>query len=452
MGLWLSELINGKVFTKTCKYIIGVGLPMKFTYDDFKDYLSRVSKLYTLTLNFIRYYDNVVKQANGKNVHELQEDIRNMVLSGLKPDGEYTENAYALFVKDFMGLYIEDPKLYVSKLKLEAKPNVKVLVEETRFIEFVRLLNKVSKFIMDKAKELNLSSIDAGIQESNTKQQNIEDLIAELIKTSYDLSVGVNAFSTGVWGLRKITPQYMKKAYENVSEDLLKVLGLSKLLNIKEYEIWGFPDYFTKCMLYEKLVTVYTGYHYYAYYLSINGIPVLSESLREVRTTAIEPKTLGGAICILNEIIWRYTNLLHGILSKWYEGVVNVEEEYIEEAWKSLNEIGWGIPEYLKIGVYEVLYADFKNVLVGDVGSSRGSPFKFLVYDEDGAITKYIQWIYRGSYDRSEFSEYKLSQYVLLPELFDEMLPAIFLGVIDVTLYLNDEKALLILVRTKSGG
>jgi len=426
---------------------------MKPTRDEFRDYLRLISKLYTLTSSFIKYYNDVIKQADGKNVYELQEDVRNLVLSGLKPDGEYTENAYALFVKDFMGLSIEDPKLYVSKLKLEVKPNVKVVVEEPRFVEFVQLLNSVSGFIINKAKELDLGGISVSVEEGNVKQQGIENLIAEIIKTSYDLSVGVNIFSTSVWGLRKITPHYMKKAYENIPENLLESLGFSKLMSVKEYEILGFPDYFTKCILYQKYVATSYGSYYYDYYISINGVPALSKTLKEVQTTnPVEPKTLGGAVCILNEIIWRYVDLLYETLSKWYGGSVNVEEKYVEEAWKSLSDIGWSMPEYLKIGTYEGLYAGFKKVLEGSVGSSYGSPFKFLIYDEDGVISKYTQWVYRGSYDRSGFSEYRLSRYILLPELFDDLMPAIFLGVVDTTLYLNDKKALLILVRTKRGG
>ena len=411
---------------------------MKLTYDDFKDYLNRVSKLYTLTLNFIRYYDNVVKQANGRSVHELQEDLRSMVLGGLKPDGEYTENAYALFVKDFIGIYIEDPKLYVSKLMLEAKPNVKVIVKETRFIEFVRLLNKVSKFIMDKAKELNLSNIGAGIKEDDTKQQGIEDLIAELIKTLYDLSVGVNAFSTCVWGLRKITPYYMKKVYEDIPENLLRSLGFSKLMSVKDWELWGFPDYFTKCTINYKYKYIHP-YNCQHICISINGY-----------STTTEFETLGGAICSLNEVIWRYIGLLYEALSRWYEGVVDIERKYVEEAWKSLSEAGWNIPEYLKVGGGKPLYNDLNRVLKYNVYECSQFGPVFLKYNE-GVATQYIEPRCDCAQGCRWFSS-ALPQYITLPELFDDLMPALFLGVADVTLYLNDEKALLILVRTKSGG
>ena len=409
---------------------------MKLTYDDFKDYLSKVNKLYALTRNLIEYYDNVVEQANEKNVHELPKSLRNIIISGLKPDGEYSKNAYALFIKDFIGLYIDDPKLYTSKLRLGVKPNAKIVTKETKFMKFVRLLNKVSKFILNRTRELNLiSNIDTSTEESETKQQSIEELITKLIETSYALSVGVNTFSTSICGLRKITPHYMKKAYENLSEDFLRTLGFSRLVSIREYEIWGFPDYFTICTVHEN------------YYLFINGVVSDSEWIPENlwMTDIIRPKTLGGAICILNETIWRYINLLYDILSKGYKGIINIEEKYVEKAWKSLDDIGWNMPEYMKIGIYERLYSDFRDVLRGRIGSSYGSSFKFLIPDDDGIIKEYIQWVYRGSH--SGFNTYSLSRYILLPELFDDLLPAIFLGVIDVTLYFNNQRALLILVR-----
>ena len=425
---------------------------MSFTHEELKDYLTHVGKLYTLTSTFIKYYNDVIKQANGRMVHELQEDLRNMVLSGLKPDGEYIENAYALFIKDFTGLSIEDPKLYVAKLKVVEKPDVKVIVQENPFIEFALLLNKVSGFIVDKAKELNLGEFSAG--ESGVKQQNIEDLITEIIKTSYEVSVGVHNFPTSVFGLRKITPQYMKKAYGNIPENLLKSLGFSKLMSLKSYELWGFPDYFTKCV-------VYVPYGYRGMF--INGIPARLKVLEEIQTRSIylqtfnpvEPKTLGGAICILNEIVWRYINLLYRTLSKWYENIINLEKKYVEEAWKSLSDSGWrwslpkrsGVPEYL----------EYLKGWLGYYSGSEGGYFRFLIYDEDGLVSKYAEFTssYAGSVFFKEEHILQLSpRYIVLPELFNDLMPAIFVGVVDATLSLDvcsdgchSKKALLILVR-----
>ncbi len=423
---------------------------MKFTYDDLRDYLNRVSRLYALTSNLLDYYNNVIKQVNGKSVDELPEDLKNMVLSGLKPDGEYTENAYALFIKDLVGLYIEDPKLYVSRLKLGTETNVKVVVEETQFVEFVQLLNTISKFVVSKATELNLIDSSAIANEDGAKQQSIEDLITELIKTLYDLSVGVHNFSTGVWGLRKITPHYMKKAYEDLPENLLKLLGFSKLIDVKGYELWGFPDYFTRCALHKRY-EVTTGppyFEYYKYHVFINGVPAVLKQLKGAQlTNFLKPETPGGAICMLNEVTWRYISLLHQTLSKWYEGVIDVEKRYVEEAWRSLNDIGWDIPKYL-----EGLYVRLEEVLLRD---TQDTP-RFLIYDEYGVISKYI-W-YCGYYEiiiwgrrlpPHHLKEQKLQHYILLPELFDDLMPAMFLGVVDVTLCLDSEKALLIVVRAR---
>jgi len=70
-----------------------------------------------------------------------------------------------------------------------------------------------------------------------------------------------------------------------------------------------------------------------------------------------------------------------------------------------------------------------------------------LTVSEKGLRDEYIAWEYKGSYDRSGFFKYKLSNYIVLPELFDDLMPAIFLGVVDTTLYLNNDRALLILIR-----
>lgn len=422
---------------------------MQLSLDDFRSFLADISKLYSITSSIIKYYNEVIKPLNGKNVEELPGELKVAVLGGLKPDGEYAENAYALFIKDFIGLYIEDPKLYISKLKGGVSPSVKIVTGETRFIEFVRLLNNVSGFIINNAKNLGLTHDNVKADKTEIKQLNIEDLITELMNTILNLSIGVNSFSTSIWGLRKITPQYIKKAYGELPKELLKALGFSKLISLKNYVLWGFPDYFTKCILYEKSEQPIPGHGYIEYYITINGLPAISDYLKKnQKFNPVKPGTLGGAICILNEIIWRYVDLLHKDLNKWYKGDINLENEYVGKAWRSLNEVGWNIPEYLKVSNHEYLYADFKESLRGYIGTSYGSPFKFLLYEEDGIIRKYIQWVYRGSYERSGFSTFKLSQYIYLPELLDDLMPAIHLGVVDTTLYLDSRRALLILVRS----
>lgn len=414
---------------------------MGLTYDGFRDYLNRVARLHALTRSFIEHYDSTIRRADGRRVYELREDVRGMVLGGMRPDGEYAENAYALLVKDLVGLYLEDPKLYVSKLRVGARPDVKVVVRETDFVRFVRLLNRISGFVLSRAGELLPGGASRG--EGGAERRGVEELVAELLRASYDLCVGVHGFPTSVWGLRKITPRYLKRAYGNVPEGLLSVLGFSRLWSAGSYELWGFPDYFTRCVVYRDSY----GYTY----MYINGVPVRGAD-------PVKPETLGGAICMLNEVVWRYSSLLRGTLSRWYEGVVDVEGEYVREAWSSLSDIGWHIPDYLTRPDYPAkkLYAPFERALEGVVGTYGGSPFSFLVYDEDGVASKLVVWVYRGSYDRSGFDERRLSRYILLPELFNDLMPAMFLGVVDVTLFLVEEgverRALLVLVRTERSG
>jgi len=395
----------------------------ELTTDDLKDYVSLVRKLYILTSDFINYYDNKIKQSHKKYLYELHADIRDMVLGGLKENCEYTEYAYGLFAEDFLGLSLEDRKLCT-------KPGARVVVKETKFVEYVRLLNKLSKFITDEAtRRLNLSNNES--KENNINQQNIEDLVTEIIKTSYDLSVGVNAFTTGVFGLRKITLEYRKKLYGNIPDDLLNALGFTTLINVKGSEIGGFPDYFT------KIVKLYNEYDR-RYYVYINGVPILSVS-KKINT--IELNTLGGAICTLNESIWRYIDFLYDMLSKWYNGIVNLEKEHIKEAWRSLDDFGWRMPEYLEASYNKynrASYINFREILKAELSDE---PEELLSYNESGII-----------------DDYSLTRSIPLSELFGDLMAAIFLGVIDTTLVLEirtpydkkqTKKSLLIVVRTR---
>lgn len=396
---------------------------MGLTYDELRDYLNSVGRLYELTSSFIKYHNDLIRQANGRMIYELPENIRNVVLSGLRSDGEYVKyvaNSYALFASDFLGICIKNPHPYsdlrVAELAVE-KPNIAVEVGGTSLIEFARLLNKVSKFIIDRAREMNIGSPSA---REGTKVQ-IEDIIEEIIETSYEISVGVHSFTTSIFGLRKITPQYMKKAYGNIPENLLKILGFSKLLNVKDYELWGFPDYFIECIAYRD----------YAYIVNI------PDTLWNFNP---ELKTLGGAICVLNEIIWRYVSNSFSsyrkgyvrspdtALLRWYEGLVNIEEEYAKEAWRLLSDIGWSISEYLSRPPWLFITTSLNWFDELTLPLEQKPCLKFLIYDKAGLISRYIKLFRDGVEERS------IDTPIALSELLDDLMPAIFLGVIDTPL------------------
>ena len=370
-------------------------------------------------------------------------EVQDAVIAGLRSEqfakAYYAQNAYALFVKDFLGLYLEDPNLYVEKLMYEGDvSSINILFEKTLLLRFVEEIHRITSFILRKASDQGLS-----IEPFKPRELRIEEAVEDLLQKAYEVSVGVNRFATVVYGLRKIIPSYMKKLYGDIPQQILEHLGFKTILSMRVLELKGFEDYFTKLMLY---------FHYYSYVDSASVIPRMYESRcifgvvnnvptpqkfiedyinrieDERRRTEVlnhikqfhELTTLGGAICALNEVIWRCIKQLKDVLSKWFKDFIDLESEYVKEAWKTLNSSGWEMPEYLKIfGVN-----DFTSLNID--GRLQSTAWGY-VYDSSGAISKRIAF---AAY-KPEVMECNIS--IPFQRVLYELMPAIMLGVTDLT-------------------
>lgn len=417
---------------------------MSVYFSEFREYIGSVARLYNAASSFLSFYEQLVSEANEKRVDELPDNLRKMVLGGLKSDGEYSPNAYGKFAKEFLGIRLEDPKRYVAELRFTDKPNTRVLVQRPEFIEFVKLVKNVSKFILGRARE-------KGITVKKTERTNVtspRELVLEVLDSALKVSVGVNNFATLVYTIRKTTPSYMKITHSSVPMELLNTLGFAKLLEIGDYSIWGFPDYFTKWTLLckpEPYVRI-APYDYiipYYYYIIVNGVPVLGsppDPIKQHMDKIAVPKTLGGAICMLNEIVWKMLRRLKPLASKWFKNYVSVEDIYVRKAWDSLEEIGWSLPDYVKDK-----YLSSRELESGYISVYRSKNFAISLVCEEGVITSYRIWYYR----KRDLKIGKMEKYVTLPEFFNDMLPAIYLGVVDVALYRDNWIELLVVVREK---
>jgi predicted metalloprotease len=240
--------------------------------------------------------------------------------------------------------------------------------------------------------------------------------------------VGVNEFATSVWGLRKIMPSYMKKAYGGVSQEILNILGFKKLLGVKHVELWGFDDYFTQSAIYCIGKTPW---------LVINNVPPSPGFLRGLegindparrQTIFAEAKkvfnspliTLGGAICSLNQAAWSYTRRL-GDIGKWFKGYVNLETEYVRWAWERLGAAEWVVPEYLQY----LRNSRRHNLISQDLEFVNG-----FVYNENGVIEREVT---RGSRDYCKCEYVKPYGVTLLARIIYDLAPAMLLGVSDIT-------------------
>jgi len=374
---------------------------------------------------------------------EVQEAvIAGLVVEPLKTP-YYSPNAYAMFLKDFLGVYLENPAAYVEKLVLGSElTDINIVFEKTMFLEFVERIYKITGFILNKAREVG---VEAALPKPVEVMQEtiIADAIERFIEKAYEATVGVNRFATAVWSLRKITPGYLKTIYGEAPQQLLNALGFRQLLKTKYVELWGFEDYFTELSIY--CIEVYG--RDCRYYAVINNVPTPLGFLEYINKTENVAKrtrilrlaeevhklrTVGGALCTLNEAVWKYIRRLSSIGTKWFSNYTDLEKEYVDMAWRRLGEYGWSIPEYLNVA---------------------GMPWKHNVSSEYPEIS--LSMIYNKEPDRviGEIQTYgsscscseryfgdvfkeglvypKLSS---IAKLFYDLMPAIIYGVVDVTL------------------
>jgi hypothetical protein len=415
------------------------------TSEEFRKTLQVVAELNAYASKILEWLEVNVYSAVGEGVQQAKapigkwpEVIRRAVVMGLHVVGpqnvEYSSNAYALFIKDFFGLYIEDYRVYANRLALGediSDLNI-VFTGDTQFINFVKDAQRVTEFILKKSNEIGVN-----IDKPKTEVKSIEELVEGFIQKAYEVSVGVNNFATAVWGLRKILPAYMKKIYGELPQQFLTALGFEKLLEAKLVELWGFEDYFTQ-------LAVYWGAGG-EYYFVINNVPLpvyFPKFLNRLSTRAEQMQvlrgleelrelhTLGGAICALNEIIWRYIHRLSSVGTKWFKGYTDLEKTYVDMAWKILKEAGYDIPSYIR-GVDFCYYTERYDIvrMLDDVTA----PYWYLnrtgvIIDDSGIVRQKI------SCTAYSCSEESLTEPLLASRLFYDLMPAIFLGVADVTI------------------
>jgi len=409
----------------------------KLTMDEFKKYLQAISELNTIASKIEEWCNkNIWSVVGGSQTgeakipfHKWPEEIRKIVVSGLKVErykrSYYTTNAYALFVKDFLGVELENPAALVEKLSFgEDISDVDIVFGRTWFMVFVDQVFRITDFILKSASEFGVK-----VEPPRIVEKPIHELVEDFIQKAYEVAVGVNEFATSVWGLRKIISSYMKKVYGNVPQQILDVLGFKKLLKAKHVELWGFEDYFTRSAVYCI---------YRSPYSIVNNVPaplgffgglsyvsdvakrekILAE-IRQLHSLA----TLGGAICSLSQAVWSYTRRLNDVLKKWFVEYVNLETEYIRKAWERLGVLGWGVPEYLRLS------QEHHNVASEYTYFREG-----LAYDENGIVE---HMIFREGSEDCKCGYKKESQVALVARILYDLAPAMLLGVSDVTLELR---------------
>jgi len=369
----------------------------------------------------------------------------------LRPDGTCSENVYAKFFYDFFGLKIEDPQKYAALVRAGEKPDVKIVLEDElrlfniSFVSFARYLNKLSGLILEQFSKAGLSPSEVpGVQKYTLRS--IDELVAKIVETVAQVAVGVNKVSTFIFSIRKTTPQYLKSAYGDVSAELLEILGFSKIFEGGGIELLGFPDYFTITFFEKRSYKIYVDAPMIRYYKKVESL--LELLLLELEPVDLKnlsgfisppskllevfmPRTLGGLVCSLGEMFWQLRDVAlfdfgtkwgrEMLESKWFPELKNIRQEYAQSIDQSLREAGWHYPIHIK---------PFPLVAVGHMMPE----ISLVVYlaDESLVVSKYLEL--RGRVPTRE-STNDMPRYLHLSELVTYLMPAVFVGYLDFTLW-----------------
>jgi hypothetical protein len=176
------------------------------TNEEFRKYLQAVAELNAYASKILEWLKANVYSVVGEGVQQTKapigrwsEDIRKVVAMDLHVVGpqnvEYSPNAYALFVKDFFGLYIEDYRVYANRLALgEDISNLNIVFTgDTQSINFIKDAHRATEFILKKANEIGVS-----IDKPKIEAKSIEEFVEGFTQKAYEVSVGVNSFATAV--------------------------------------------------------------------------------------------------------------------------------------------------------------------------------------------------------------------------------------------------------------
>jgi hypothetical protein len=275
----------------------------KFEFSDnasWKEYINdTVVPLKGSANRILEFEEEIKERFSGKLLIDLinDENIKSILLGGVKPDGTFSERSLRKYFSNTIGLNYDFQK-YLAEVQSGSEPrNIPVKFEETVLTQFARFISLMCESIIVKlptAGSISSTEVDADtwLKEPEKFVYAIKDFLEKCI----NFTAGYNAGTFFVWSMRKNTRNYINAISEKLSNEgefkkLIETLGLEVLFepdlgNPTLYTVWGYPEY-----------NKYNKYgNYFSYYSGFG----------EFQKVISNSKTFGGKICLLNEQIWNH--------------------------------------------------------------------------------------------------------------------------------------------------
>lgn len=274
------------------------------------------------------FRQELVRKCDGMPYDELQErwDYSQVLLGGVNENGEYRERSLSKLYKELLGLQFENLQEVVEKQRQDISPSTKVVVDDTPFATFVaEALDKAETALQQAHENDVIYNPDVGLEynfyDLLSDQENVSELLSDFIYRLQGFLPNYDKKALFIWTLDKTTNRYLSIAYPK----------------LKGREPWGWLDE--------------------TFGLESVFVPEIDETGENVEDReqqytvyAYRNRSLGDTLTDLYRLVWKvFDGEVRESLRLVFPEVPNFKQEFVDDAFDSLDQIGWTIPDDLNV-------------------------------------------------------------------------------------------------------
>jgi len=307
--------------------------------EEWKKYINTyVIRLWEHSWILKEYWEELKNEFDTLPFNEVREKEKPLLLGGIvqNRDEIYTRNSLAKIYAKFFGLRLKDIQSWILQAQTgEELTEINVEVVETEFIKLIKQIFDLLDYgLQHQQLVIDLKEPEFNYEELKEDPNKIKEIIKNFYQDLLNISLNYNYGTFFLCSINQVTYSYMKAAYPRIDDVLDFLMNEFGLIELR----WNNPikpD--------SKTFNDYTIYCFPEYYPNNKG------------------KSIGGAICALNEMAWRafsYSSELKNTLNLLFGNVPDLKEEFSERIKSRLPDRHYSWIHYKGITASERSYAD----------------------------------------------------------------------------------------------
>lgn len=368
-----------------------------------QDNIAPLSQAVSVLLSVSEYIAEIIGQEGGRTLSEIEEksaDILPYILGGIAENGEYRKNSLAKLTRMMFGFYVS-PREWITLEReegIQASDYVNVKVEGSTFLQFLKKINDATENILRLGKVKVTKVNESEVKKVTQNPQEALSVLQTIYERSLRVSANHNYYTFFIISTKLLPWRFMKEAYPMLKDnfDLIRTfLGLEKFFEPKineekkreDYALWGHSKESLSAYLYD-----------------------------------------------LNQAIWECfaDEKARDVFGYVSSDMKDLRRDYAQRTQRKLEETKWSFPPHI-----EMSYGyDYRHIYV--ISGPFLSQHRLDVY-----TTGDHPWVsYQSAYQtvRPRWLSQSKECNIPLFELFDEVSPALFLGVPQFELKISNQE------------